>query len=462
MLVMRVEDVPDDLELPRGKQYWKNRSEDIFYRGTSGIWQTVWLEPVSSAAIEEVGIVTNLDAASVELTVGVTEAMVGGMLRVVVQLEGTVLVDDSVGVMGVELKRAWMLTEAPDTWDATVIELQGIAAWSPEQPRLYDLRLEVYDPAGSLVDQVESYFGMRSIEARDGQVFLNQHPYYQRLVLDQGYFPEGGYTATSDEELRRDIELAKEMGFNGARKHQKVEDPRWLYWADQLGFLVWEEMPSGYRYSPRYVRRLSTEWQDVISRDRNHPCIVVWVPMNESWGVPAIRSEPDPRQVSHLLAMYYMTYSIDNTRLVVSNDGWEHALTDLCTVHDYGDDGALHARFASRESALAARPLDHPIYVKGYTHRGEPILVSEFGGIALEEGNETWGFHTVADGEALLERYSAFVAAVVESEPVVGFCWTQLTDIEQEANGLLTIDRRPKAKLDAIRQATMQRSSLFR
>ena len=166
------------------------------------------------------------------------------------------------------------------------------ALWSPEEPNLYDLRLELLDEDGEVLDTVESYFGMRKIEVKDGKVFLNDRPLYQRLVLDQGYFPEGILTAPTDEDLRRDVELAKEMGFNGARKHQKVEDPRWLYWADTLGFLVWGEMANAYQYSPDYVRRMTAEWQEAVARDYDHPCIVAWVPMNESWGVPNLASDP--------------------------------------------------------------------------------------------------------------------------------------------------------------------------
>jgi beta-galactosidase/beta-glucuronidase len=230
--------------------------------------------------------------------------------------------------------------------------------WSPEEPNLLDLRLELLDTEGRALDVVDSYFGMRKIEVRDGRVFLNNRPLYQRLVLDQGYFPGGILTAPSDDDLRRDIELAKEMGFNGARKHQKVEDPRFLYWADRLGFLVWGEMANAYQYSQDYVRRISSEWQDAVRRDYSHPCIVAWVPMNESWGVPDLST--DARQAEHLLALHHLTRSLDGTRPVVSNDGWEHALTDLCTIHDYRDAEALKESYVTPESAAGAKPAGRP------------------------------------------------------------------------------------------------------
>ena len=293
---------------------------------------------------------------------------------------------------------------------------------------------------------------MRKVEVKDSKVFLNDRHLYQRLVLDQGYFPEGILTAPTDEALRRDVELAKEMGFNGARKHQKVEDPRWLFWADTLGFLVWGEMANAYQYSPAYVRRLTAEWQEAVIRDYNHPCIVAWVPMNESWGVPNLAS--DRAQTEHLLALYHLTRSLDPTRSVVSNDGWEHAITDLCTIHDYRDAEALAKSYATPESSVAAEPADRPVYVPGYAYRGEPILITEFGGIAYSGDEEGWGYSTVAGGDEFLERYEALIAALLRCQPLQGFCYTQLTDVEQEVNGLLTYDRKPKANLDRIREIT--------
>lgn len=457
VLVIRVEDRHDDIAQPRGKQYWRSPSEYVFYRGTTGIWQTVWLEPVASAAVEEAVCTPLLQDAAVDVIIAVTDAAVGGALRVTIARDGVTLVRDEVGLVDREVRRRWRLNEDISAQDAKILEYQGVATWHPGNPRLYDLTFDVYDATGARTDSVRSYFGMRSVTTLDGHVLLNGRPVYQRLVLDQGFYPDSGYTAPTDAALRGDIELAKQLGFNGARKHQKIEDPRYLYWADRLGFLVWEEMPSAYRYTAGYVRDVTREWEQVITRDRNHPCIIVWVPMNESWGVPAVARDPDARQRHHLLALYHLTKSLDATRLVISNDGWEHAVTDLCTIHDYGNEEDLRARLIDRSHAVESRPLHHPIYVEGHGHRGEPIIVSEFGGISLA-GPGTWGFHTVGDGQALVECYQRFVAAVVDSPVTAGFCWTQLTDIEQEANGLLDAYRRPKADVDAIRRATLQRA----
>ncbi len=377
----------------------------------------------------------------------------GMTLRLVVSFDGDEILDDRVVVTSPVVRRRLPLIrpgEAPDT--PHLSRWPGANLWTPEEPNLYDLRLELLDAVGETLDSVDSYFGVRKIETRDGEVFLNNRPYYQRLVLDQGYFPDGILTAPADEDLRRDIELAKEMGFNGARKHQKVEDPRWLYWADTLGFLVWGEMANAYQYSDDSVRRITAEWQEAVRRDYNHPSIVAWVPMNESWGVPDLGT--DPAQREHLLALYHLTRSLDGTRPVVSNDGWEHALTDLCNIHDYRDAGALAETYATPGSSVAASPAGRRIYAPGHGYRGEPILVTEFGGIAFAGEEGGWGYSTVTDAGEFLGRYEAMIDALLACDPVQGFCYTQLTDVEQEVNGLLTYDRRPKADLERIRAIT--------
>jgi beta-galactosidase/beta-glucuronidase len=455
VVVVRAEDPSRDVTIPRGKQYWKEESEGIFYTRTTGIWQTVWLEPVNRRRIEKLRLTPDVDAASIDLDVEIVGVEPGMSLRASITFEGEPVLEDTIGLWSSRVERSLPLLRrgaAPET--PHLSEWPGAVLWSPEDPNLYDLRLELLGEAGRVLDAVESYFGMRKIEVKDGKVLLNGRPLYQRLVLDQGYFPEGLLTAPTDDDLRRDVELAKEMGFNGARKHQKVEDPRWLYWADTLGLLVWGETANAYQYSPDYVRRMSAEWQEAVERDYNHPCIVAWVPMNESWGVPDLAH--DPGQTEHLLSLYHLTRSLDGTRPVVSNDGWEHALTDLCTIHDYRDADALRTSYGSREAAIHAKPARRTVYVAGHGHRGEPILISEFGGIAFSRDEAGWGYSMVFDAEEFLERYESLIEALLQSEPVQGFCYTQLTDVEQEVNGLLTYDRKPKAPLEKIREITVR------
>lgn len=461
VVVVRAEDPSRDVTVPRGKQYWREESEGIFYTRTTGIWQTVWLEPVNRRRIEALRLSPDLDSTSVDVEVSVEAYEPGMFLRLVVELDGAWVLEDRISLGSPLLERRLpLLWRGGAPGSSHLSEWPRPALWSPEEPNLYDLKLELLDAGGEVLDKVESYFGLRKIETRAGKVYLNNRPYYQRLVLDQGYFPNGILTAPTDEDLRRDVELTKEMGFNGTRKHQKVEDPRWLYWADTLGLLVWGEMANAYRYSPDYVRRITAEWQETVLRDYNHPSIVAWVPVNESWGVPDLAT--DARQREHLLAMYHLTRSLDTSRLVVSNDGWEHAKTDLCTIHDYRDAETLTQSYATLESSLAAEPAKRPVYVPGYHYQGEPILITEFGGIAFAEhgadGAGGWGYSTVTDPDEFLERYEALITSLLRSNPVQGFCYTQLTDVEQEINGLLTYDRKPKVNLAAVRDITNKKS----
>ncbi len=453
-VVVRAEDPYLDLTIPRGKQYWRERPDGIFYTPTTGIWQTVWLEPVAPLRLDRVQLTPDVDAASVTLDLAVTGPPEGAAVHVAVSYDGLTLVDDLVRLTDCAFERSYSVLPPSGAVDAYIGDEQGIALWRPDDPCLYDVHLEVLDRDGARIDAVDTYFGMRKIAVRDGWIELNNRPFYQRLVLDQGYFPRGLLTAPTDADLRRDIELAKALGFDGARKHQKVEDPRWLYWADRLGFLVWSEMPSVYRWSGAGVSRVVATWQEVIERDRSHPCIVAWVPVNESWGVP--RQRTDPRHLSLVLALHHLTHALDATRLVIANDGWEHAVGDVLTIHDYSDATTLSQRYGSLESALASQPQGRPIFVGTHGYVSQPILLSEFGGISLEGDPDSWGYDVVTDGEGLRKQYTDLVGAVVSSPILQGFCWTQLTDIEQEANGLLTFDRRPKADLDALRSATRQ------
>ena len=428
VLVVRAEDPLSDRTIPRGKQFWKETSESIFYTATTGIWQTVWLEPLPGRRLRGLRVRPDPIGGAVEL-----EVAAEGRIEVIVSLAGTVAGRWSGPAGGAR------------------VPLDTVAEWSPESPHLYDLEVTLLDAAGRELDRVVSYFGLRTIEARDGRVWLNGRPYVQRLVLDQGYFPGGLLTAATDEDLRRDVELAKALGFNGARKHQKLEDPRWLYWADVLGLLVWAEMPSAHEYAAAAEARLASEWRAAVRRDRDHPSIAAWVPVNESSGIPS--SLDEPARARFLVGLYRLTHELDGSRPVVSNDGWEHATTDLCTLHDYAPAGELAARYRSLRSALAPGGRPRPPYLPGFEHHGEPVIVSEFGGLSLA-GSGGWGYSSVPGADQLLRTYRAMVDALMAPGPVEGFCYTQLADVEQERNGLLTFERRPKVDPGRIRPIT--------
>ncbi|MFN7252644.1 MAG: glycoside hydrolase family 2 protein [Anaerobacillus sp.] len=442
-ITVRVEDPSLDLDQPRGKQYWKEKSESIFYTRTTGIWQTVWLEAVSNTYLEKVKLTPNIDTDEIHIEYVVNNSNLNQQLEIEISFKGEQVKKELVQLIHPKSSRKIFLNDFN-------CHGQG-RLWSPENPNLYDITYRIIEN-NHVIDEVNGYFGMRKISIENGKVFLNNFPYYMKLVLDQGYFPKGILTPPSDDDIKRDVELTKELGFNGARKHQKIEDPRYLYWTDRLGLLVWGEMANSYTYTDDAVRRITSEWQEAIERDYNHPSIVVWVPLNESWGVPRLLA--DKRQQDHSLALYYLTKSLDSSRPVISNDGWEHTKSDICTIHDYEPDKEeLKRRYSSIENALGETPGHRLIYTPGHEYNGEPIQVSEFGGIAYKKSEwEGWGYSGASSDDDFIERYYKVISAMLESPLVQGFCYTQLTDVEQEINGLLTYDRKPKVDLEVIRK----------
>jgi hypothetical protein len=302
---------------------------------------------------------------------------------------------------------------------------------------------------------------LRSFTVQRDRLMLNGRHYQLRLVLDQGYWPDSLMTAPSVDALKQDVELAKAMGFNGVRKHQKVEDPRYLYWADLLGLLVWEEMPSAYRFTPRAVNRMVREWSAVVARDRSHPCIIVWVPFNESWGVPDLATVPASRD--YVASIYHLTKTLDPDRLVIGNDGWESSATDIIGIHDYdGDPQHLRARYGPevKPQELVDRrwTAGRILTLDGYPHRGQPICLTEFGGIAYLDPNnpahsKEWGYVTCSTLEEYTERCCSVIEVARTTALFSGFCYTQFADTFQEANGLLTADRQPKIPLEIIAAA---------
>lgn len=447
VIVLEARDDPADLEMPRGKQYWKPESESIFYTRTTGIWQSVWLEAVSPMHLCSCRITPLFDERSVRFSYALSAAPQHVTLTAEITFRGKTAGAVSVTPTSARGAFDWQIDQsALSAWN-----YQEDLVWTPEQPNLFDVTFRILEH-GCEVDAVQSYFGMRKVSIQNGQFLLNNRPYYQKLVLDQGYWPESLLTAPSDEAFIRDIELTKAMGFNGVRKHQKVEDPRYLYHADRMGLLVWGEIGAAYLYSEQYADRIYREWLDVLRRDYNHPCIVVWTPLNESWGVQEI--ETDPRQQAHSEAMVAITKSMDTTRLVVDNDGWEHTNGDLLTIHDYSPSGEmLRAHLGSMDAILALRPAQRALFVGRHAYAGQPILLSEFGGVKFVPGAEaqrSWGYCEADSCATFAEKLRELFDAVRACPLVDGYCYTQLTDVETEQNGLLTYDRTPKLQLETI------------
>jgi hypothetical protein len=457
VIVVRAEDDPRDLQQPRGKQSWSELPGYIWYHRTTGIWQPVWLEPVPKVAVSELRWTPDVDRAGVQLVLRLSSSAPEGW-RVRIRLKGDkpprTLVDDDCLIEGDDLRRDLQLNIN------TAVHRRRHLLWAPEHPNLIEAEIELCDDDGAVVDRVQSYFGLRRIEVQDGRFILNGVPTFLRLVLAQNYWPATHLAAPSCDALRSEVELAKELGFNGLRVHQKIEDPRFLYWCDRLGMLVWAEAANAYVYSDRAAEMLTREWLDAVRRDYNHPCIVTWVPLNESWGVPDL--DRSAQQRDFVRALYYLTKSIDPTRPVIANDGWQHAVGDIFGVHDYAATGEmLRERYADRATVARTfrevRPHHHRLLTEDRELSTEAIVISEFGGLTIRPaGEEDWfGYGQFEDSEALLAKYEELVDALLDSTALAGFCYTQLTDTEQETNGLVTAAREPK--FDPVRLRAINR-----
>lgn len=457
LLVVRAEDRPTDVGQPRGKQEWLPEARDIWYDRTSGIWQTVWLEAVPTNHIAELAWVPSRNCDSVRLELKLSRPVTFGAIATVsLTYEGemlaeftSALVHSPTASIAIDLRR----------------QLNGQhydkLLWSPEHPRLIEATVTVTD--GAYRDKVASYFGLRSVGTDNGRFLLNDRPYFVRSVLEQGYWPESHLAAPSDDALRAEVELIQSLGFNAARLHQKFEDPRFLYWADRIGLLIWGEAPATYEFTLDAVTRLTAEWIEAIRRDRSHPCIVTWVPINESWGVQHISSEPAQRAFSRAIAD--LTRAIDPTRPVISNDGWEHTNSDILSIHDYDDDPqAIIARYADAEAVTQLfagyGPAERRMMAEGVADVSKPVMVTEFGGIRFVNSPDatSWGYSTAATRDHFEEKLDAIFSAIYSSPVLAGFCYTQLTDTLQEANGLTDDLRRPKLEVATIRRIIMGKS----
>ena len=460
-LIVRAYD-PLDAAIPRGKQAWESPAA-CWYTQCSGIWQSVWLEAVSE---------TYIRAHEVRCQPGGENALLNILLEssAPAPQAQSYQIEAEIRQRQNETPIAAAKTALAYPQSALSICVPQPELWSPETPALYDLRYRICDEGGELVDEVHSYVGIRSVALSRNGLLLNGRPYYQRLVLDQGFWPDGRYTAPSDEALRRDIELAKAAGFNGCRKHMKVEEARFLYWADKLGFLVWGEFPAAYVFNAEAQRNFLLEWPKAIERDRMHPCIVAWVPYNESWGIGGVGR--DHEQQAWVRSVFELTRRLDPERPVIDNDGYEHVVSDIYTYHTYvkhkKDLAAAHhnaAHRSRRETAEKMREkaqqgsealgLPLPLMADGMTREDMPLLISEFGGIGYlsgeqkpETSRDAWGYNGLPETEAEFKaRFEEIMEAIYSFPELCGFCYTQLTDVDQEINGILTFDRKPKFAL---------------
>lgn len=451
VIVVRAEDDPQDLTMPRGKQDWLEEPHSIWYHRSTGIWRTVWLEAVPSLRVQSLAWTTDLENAVVRAEVALNRRPEHPVaIRIEVAHQGR-----SIAAVSVHMGHQHL------TIDMTLPEQRNgqhyeNLLWTPETPHLLDATVAVTDVAGGgELDVVGSYLGLRSSSVQHGEYLLNSRPYYVRSVLEQGYWPQSLFTPPSLMAMREEVELIKSLGFNATRIHQKVEDPRFLYWADRLGLLVWGETASAYEFSAKAVMRLTSEWARIIEHYRSHPSIVAWVPVNESWGVQQIAHLPMER--SYVRALTELTRSLDDTRPVISNDGWEHLDSDIWTVHDYESSGSvLRARYGSAETIDALLDGFGPSRRRmalnrgadgKHLDRGQPVMLTEFGGVSFDmspEVSDSWGYSAATSTADFEERVQDVLAAVNGSPILRGFCYTQLTDTRQETNGLCDENRVPK------------------
>lgn len=437
-IAVYAEDDTTDRTIPSGKQSSTFASQGCFYTRTTGIWQTVWLERLPATHLESVRYTPNVSDNSATVT-----AVLCGI--------GTLTCDITYG--GRPMGRH-TIDSATGTVTFT-IPLAETHLWDIGVGALYDVTFTFGD------DTVTSYFGMRDIRFDGHRFLLNGRSVFQRLILDQGFYPDGIYTAPSDEALQRDIELSTALGFNGARLHEKVFEERYLYHADRLGYLVWGEYPDwGLDHSQAdSIFPILSEWMDVIERDVNHPSIIGWCPRNETWD-QGYRKQDD----RGIALLYDVTKRLDPSRPCIDTSGNYHVKTDIFDLHDYDQNpDTFRARYARLP---VDGTVDDPFHER-QTYRGEPIFLSEYGGIRFAAGQKdetlrsSWGYGEDVLGEdGFLTRFRGLTDALLDNEALFGFCYTQLTDVEQEQNGLYTYERDPKFDAETIRAIVSRKAAI--
>ena len=437
-LVVCAEDDQRHGRQPFGKQSGRYHSYGCSYTRTTGIWQTVWLEWVPQTFIRSVRMIPDAANGALLLDAVIDGAAKGARLAAFASFAG---------------EAEGSAEGAADGHHARLtVPVRNKRLWAPGSPNLYDLKLTLLGPAGA-ADTVDSYFALRAISFDGKKCLLNGKPLFQRLVLDQGFYPQGIYTAPSDEALRRDIELSLAMGFNGARLHQKVFEQRFLYWADRLGYLCWGEMPS-WGIDPARPHTLGIflrEWLEVVDRDFNAPCIIGWCPFNEVWG----ESNDGLRELT-LQMTYRATKAVDSTRPCIDASGGLHVETDIFDTHDYEQNtGIFKARYAPGQK------LYDQLEGRQHYDGASPSFVSEYGGIRWSDDEKGWGYGAAPQTpEEFLARYEGLTQALLDNPEHMGFCYTQLTDVEQEQNGLYTYSRQPKFPPDFIRQINQRPAAI--
>ncbi len=441
MIVIRVNDSLSTVQ-PRGKQRWLRENFDCWYVQTTGIWKSLWAEKAGNVRLEHLHMIPRYDDNAVDFEYTIEGGMGEGKERLevetVITFNEDIICSQRDLVLKKQYSKRFSLVNDNIKWK--------VKYWCPKSPHLYDVCIRIYED-GVLRDEVGSYFGLRKISTDSSRVKLNNMDYYLRMILDQGYWEDTDLTPPDEEAIKKDIDKILAYGYNGVRKHQKIEDERFYYWADVKGLLVWCEAPSFYELNGTAVENVTREWIEIVKQHYNHPSIITWVTFNESWGIPRVIEDKTAQNLTE--SIYHMTKALDDTRPVVSNDGWEHTKTDIITLHDYASNGdELKKRWLCPEENLENKRSfngERYAFAKGFRYAKQPIIISEFGGIAYDKKNDGWGYGNVETKEDdFLERLKGLMEAVYDMEFICGFCYTQLTDVQQEQNGHMYMDRKDK------------------
>lgn len=447
LIVVRIYD-DFDATRSRGKQRWMDKTYECFYIPNSGINKTVWLEKVAETNLEAVRITPSFNETNVEMEYEINGNFENCEIETIISFDDFIISKERKIILRPCFKQTFDITSDNST--------MKIHAWTPNYPLLYDVEYNIYKD-NKKIDTVKSYFGVSEFSSKGNKLYLNRDSLFPKLILNQGYSKEGGITLT-EQEMIKDIALMQEIGFNGNRVHQKIESQLFYYYCDALGFLLWQELPSAYEWKTATIKNLADEWVDILLQHHNHPSIMTNVIINESWGTWAIRK--NVLQQEFVTGLYHLTKSLEPNRFAISNDGWEHTVSDILTFHNY----ASTYKELLQEYQISYENIHLGIHNSlgstkdfescGYNNGIKPVMLTEFGGIAfVKDKNRGWGYGNLEDNEeSFLRRFKEQMDAIYDSNLFTGYCFTQLSDVQQEVNGLVDENRNFKVNKEELKK----------
>lgn len=452
LVVVKCEDSYDATQ-PRGKQKWLKNPFGCWYTETNGMWKSVWAEYVSEVHLKSVKMTPNVDTFCMDMEAEVSGVCKNLTLTTEVSFGGRFVTSQTVGV-----GRDKFSFSTDMSCDGEPFKTRW---WKMGDPALYDIVFTLR-AGDTVLDTVGSYAGFRIFQTKKDGVVLNLWATYLKMVLEQGYTRDSGLTFPSEDAIVAELKTIQELGFNGVRVHQKIEDERFFYYADIMGIATWVEMPSTYEFRDAAVEKITGEWMQVVRQHYNHPSVLAWVPINESWGVSRILTSKREQHFSE--ALYYLTKAYDDMRPVISNDGWEHTKSDIITLHNYCQDPEkLYEFYKDIDRVLNNESMPYNsqgrlTFCDGYKYEGQPVMITEFAGIGYKtNGDDGWGYgDKVQNDEQFYRRLKELVRVVRENPRVSGYCITQITDVEAEINGLLDFDRNIKIDKQKMKDIVSQ------